>query len=162
MQTAFPRLRPTAIKLTLPDIHNYYPATPPPTLVPHFFAPSKYVPILLDLSAADRGPLAFTTGPEPINFNVLPVKEATRDMWALLLRRMDQMRGHEMALKVLEIGQAVTEEARVQVAIRLQDGKVIMASDWGAADLLARLNRSAVIRAAGPTAVGGAGAGGGA
>lgn len=72
------------------------------------------------------------------------------------------MRGNEMALKVLEIGQAVTEEARVQVAIRLQDGKVIMASDWGAADLLARLNRSAVIRAAGATAVGGAGAGRGA
>jgi hypothetical protein len=134
-----PRNKPTRITLSLVEVQNFYPARPPTNLIPHYFPPSKHVPVLLDLGQPDHGPMVFTVTAVPVSFNVLPVRERTKNLWVALLTSMATLGGNDPVLRVLEIAHLVTVEAHAPVAIRLPNGAVILASDFSANDLISAL-----------------------
>lgn len=135
----FSRDKPTQIALTPTEVKQLYPMQAPGNLLPHYFPPSTEVPILFDLSHSEGDPLVFTLGPEPVSFNILPVREQTKNLWKRFVASVPRLRGNESSLQLLEIAHLVTVESHAHVAIRLPDDSVILASDFSTEDLITKL-----------------------
>lgn len=130
--------KPTRIALTVDDVHRVYSITPPPPPVEQPVRGSRSVPILIDLSQTNRGPQIFTNGTEPTPFNLLPLREQTRLNWVNFVLTVNAMRGHDSVREVLRIAHQFTAEAQCPVAIRFVNGMVVLASDFGEEELVAR------------------------